>query len=78
MLSGCNDVFSLVFGPTDEEQAASCGVSVQELKATKARVKSMQPYGGADLGRCGVIKDDSGVVVGFKGNELVPEGVRPK
>jgi hypothetical protein len=50
-------------GPSDEQVAQQCGVSVADLKQTKSAVSSMQPYQGAELGKCSVIKDDSGVDV---------------
>ena len=76
-LTACDDLYSVIFGPSTEEQARGCGVSVKELEGAKSRVRNMLPYAGEDVGRCGVIKDDSGtVVVGFRGKELVPEGAR--
>ena len=72
-LASCNDLYSLLFGPTADEQARNCGVSVEQLKSTKTRVENMRPYRGADLGRCSVIKDDSGIVVAFRGNEVAAE-----
>jgi hypothetical protein len=76
-LSACNDLYSMIFGPTAEEEARACGASVRQTREAKSRVKDMRPYAGLDVGRCSVIKDDAGVVlVGFKGNEIAPEGAK--
>jgi hypothetical protein len=50
-------------GPSDEQLAQQCGVSVTDLKRTKSAVNAMQPYAGAELGKCSVFKDDSGIEV---------------
>jgi hypothetical protein len=50
-------------GSNDRDVARQCGVSLADLERTKAAVSTMQPYAGAELGKCSVIKDDSGVEV---------------
>jgi hypothetical protein len=61
-LGGCSDLYFALFGPSDEELAQQCVVSTSELKEVRARVKQMEPYKGADLGECSLIKDDTGHV----------------
>ena len=61
-LASCSDLYWALFGASNEKLAEQCGVSVAELQQMKSRVKTMEPYKGADLGKCSLIKDESGYV----------------
>lgn len=71
-LAGCSDLYFALFGPSDEQLAQQCGVSTSELKQARSRVKGMEAYKGADLGRCSLIKDDSGYVAVVSVSEPPP------
>jgi hypothetical protein len=57
-LGGCRDLYWLLFGPSNSELAAFCRVSKQNLIATKAQVKQLEPYQSRPLGRCTVMRGD--------------------
>ena len=57
-LGGCRDLYRLLFGPSNSELAATCGVTKEILNATKAQVKQLNPYQSRPLGRCTVMRGD--------------------
>ena len=54
MIGACTELF----GPTDNDLAARCGVTVTQLNQNRERVKKLEPYDGRELGRCMVMRGD--------------------
>lgn len=71
-LGGCSDFYHDVFGPSDQQVAQFCGVSVPQLKQARLRVKKMESYKGASVGKCFLIKDDGGEVIATSITETPP------
>jgi len=49
--------------PSDEELAAFCGVALPEFKVARSEIKKAKPYQARDIGKCSLIRDDTGKVV---------------
>jgi hypothetical protein len=62
LLSGCSELYSLLFAPSDKEIASHCGVTEAELKRAKLQAKELRPYKGRELGTCSIMVDETGHV----------------
>lgn len=62
LISGCQDHdlgSESYIARSDEELAAACDISIDEVRAKKREARKLEPYSAVDAGRCTFSRGDS-------------------